>query len=115
MSRAWLFVGAKVIAVGGGGCDDPRESARLTGKYKITKPTIGSVYTVRTIREARRGLAITVAEIINPSLPPPDGQGLEADFAIENFAPLIDTTKTVEAMRGLMQKARDEKRVTVEA
>lgn len=95
--KPWLFVGAKVVCM---------SAEPLPGRIWLgTPPEVGAVYTV---------IAIGVG-LLNPCVL--WLQEIENNIGYNScrFRPLIDTTSQVSAMRELMQKARDEKRVTVGA
>jgi hypothetical protein len=73
----WARVGVRVI------CIDTR---LINPKWHgDTLPTVGTEYTVRSVRVSKRGtVAITLFEIINPTSP----RGHEYDFRAARFRPV---------------------------
>lgn len=108
--KSWLYVGAKVVAVG-----VDRDETVLTGCV-CPEADGKTIYTIRDLRPIRDRIGVWLVEITNPKRLYIEGM-IEPCFDAENFAPVttINTDSQIAAMRELMQRARDEKRVTVEA
>lgn len=103
--KSWLYPGARIVCV-----DDTFLS--ISGRENV--PRIGGIYTVRAIVPAPSGwppdsLEVLLCEIVNRTVRWRDGVS-ECGFWDARFAPTINTDDQVEAMRRLMQKARDDAR-----
>lgn len=111
MKYPWLFVGAKVVCVDASDTD-------VTGLQELTE---GAAYTIRRVGPRGRtlqgglfsyrdqildpnGILVWLAEVLNR-----EGRTIrtgmlvcaDVGFRVERFRPLIDTTRTVEALRKL--------------
>lgn len=109
--KSWLYPGARVVVV----------SYRIpTGsRYKsgVLLPVIGVTYKVRDVKtqEAFGGEDWSVWTLLDDFCAGYTEAGGEIWIPAVWLAPVTNTDAAITAMRELMQKARNEKRVTVDA
>lgn len=99
--KPWLFVGAKVVCI--------NDCPGRMGNFDAPKLSLTAVYTIGEIADSLGILHVGLDEIARC----PTGERWM--YGADRFRPVTNTDAQVEAMRKLMQKARDEKRVTVSA